>query len=95
MTDLSSTTGPKREGDPFAALHDPAIFAQAQSDDWGDGLSWPVGLDLGADQLYNLSASRRACPRAIQRGMGGHAAEAVVQVDFLALRKHVYFAIKN
>ena len=62
VTDLSSTTGPKREGDPFAALHDPATFAQAQSDDWGDGLSWPGGLDLGADQLYNLGRQQAGLP---------------------------------
>ena len=62
MTDLSSTIGPKREGDPFVALHDPAIFAQAQSDDWGDGLSWPSGLDLGADLLYSLGREQAGLP---------------------------------
>ena len=44
VLDLSGTIGPKREGDPFADLHDPAISAQAHSDEWGDGLSWPGGL---------------------------------------------------
>ena len=62
VTDLSGTIGPKREGDPFAVLHDPAIFAQAQSDEWGDGLSWPDGLDLGADQLYSLGRQQAGLP---------------------------------
>ena len=60
VTDLSGTIGPKREGDPFAVLHNLAIFAQAQSDDWGDGLSWPSGLDLGADLLYSLNQAAQA-----------------------------------
>jgi len=62
VTDLSGTIGPKRKGDPFAALQDPAIFAQAQSDDWGDGLSWPGGLDLGADHLYSLGRKQAGLP---------------------------------
>lgn len=50
-TDLKELLGPKRAGDPFAALHDPAVFAQVQSDDWGDGLSWPGGLDKLGGQI--------------------------------------------
>ena len=61
-TDLSGTIGPKREGDPFAVFHNTAIFAQAQSDDWGDGLSWPGGLDLGADLLYSLGRKQAGLP---------------------------------
>lgn len=61
-TDLSGTIGPKREGDPFAVLHNPAIFAQAQSDDWGDGLSWLGELDLGADLLYSLGRKQAGLP---------------------------------
>ena len=61
-TDLRGLIGPKQAEDPFAALHDAAFFAQAQSDEWGDGLSWPGGLDLGADQLYSLGRQQAGLP---------------------------------
>ena len=61
-TDLGDLIGPKQKGDPFADLHDAAIFAQIKSDEWGDGLSWPDGLDLGADQLYSLGRQQAGLP---------------------------------
>ncbi len=61
-TNLRKTIGPKREGDPFAVLHDPEHFSQAQHDDWGDGLSWPGGLSLGADLLYSLGRKQAGLP---------------------------------
>ena len=56
----------------FMVIHDPAFFAQAQSEEWGDGLSWSDGLDLGADQLYSL---------------GRHQAGLPAREDFVAWRK--------
>ncbi|MHB1581299.1 MAG: helix-turn-helix domain-containing protein [Acidithiobacillus sp.] len=44
------------------ALHDPAIFAQGHADDWGDGLNWPGGLDLGADRLYAVGRKQAGLP---------------------------------
>lgn len=38
----------------FAQLRDPAFFSQVQREEWGHGLDWPDGLDLGADRLYEL-----------------------------------------
>jgi hypothetical protein len=38
----------------FAPLADPAIFSQVVREEWGHGLDWPGGLDMGADQLYHL-----------------------------------------
>jgi hypothetical protein len=38
----------------FAPLTDPAIFSQVALEEWGHGLDWPGGLDMGADQLYHL-----------------------------------------
>ncbi|MHB9137604.1 MAG: helix-turn-helix domain-containing protein [Acidithiobacillus ferrooxidans] len=61
-TDLKDLIGPPREEDPFCALHDPAFFAQGHADDWGDGLSWPGGLDLGADRLYALGRKQTGLP---------------------------------
>lgn len=39
---------------PFDALNAPDVFAKMAVDDWGHGLDWPGGLDLGADTLYTL-----------------------------------------
>ena len=49
---------------PFDALNDPALFAQMQVDDWGGGLNWPDGLDLGADTLYELCRQQAGLPTA-------------------------------
>lgn len=38
----------------FAPLADPAVFAQVLLEEWGHGLDWPGGLDMGADRLYHL-----------------------------------------
>lgn len=48
---------------PFEALNDTSIFAQMAVDDWGGhGLSWPDGLDLGADTLYSLCREQAGLP---------------------------------
>ncbi len=49
---------------PFDALNDPALWAQMQVDDWGGGLNWPDGLDLGADTLYELCRKQAGLPTA-------------------------------
>ncbi|MDD2712419.1 MAG: DUF2442 domain-containing protein [Simplicispira sp.] len=49
---------------PFDALQDPALFGQMQRDDWGHGLGWPGGLDLGADTLYELCRQQAGLPTA-------------------------------
>ncbi|MDD2670103.1 DUF2442 domain-containing protein [Zoogloea sp.] len=49
---------------PFNALNDPALFAQMQVDDWGGGLNWPDGFDLGADTLYELCRQQAGLPTA-------------------------------
>lgn len=35
----------------FAALRDPAVFAQVEVGEWGHSLEWPSGVALGADML--------------------------------------------
>ena len=47
---------------PFDALTDPVFFARMQRDDWGHGLDWPDGLDLGADRLYELCRRQAGLP---------------------------------
>ena len=38
----------------FAPIADPAVFSQVAIEEWGHGLDWPGGLDMGADRLYQL-----------------------------------------
>lgn len=38
----------------FAPLADPAVFSKVVTEEWGHGLDWPNGLDMGADRLYQL-----------------------------------------
>ena len=38
----------------FAPLADPAVFSKVAVEEWGHGLDWPGGLDMGADRLYQL-----------------------------------------
>jgi hypothetical protein len=38
----------------FKSLADPAVFSQVAIEEWGHGLDWSGGLDIGADRLYQL-----------------------------------------
>lgn len=57
--DLAALTAP-----PFDALRDPGFFARMRRDDWGHGLDWPGGLDMGADRLYELGREQAGLPTA-------------------------------
>ena len=52
---------PKRNK-AFAKLADPDFFAKIELDEWGHGIGWPGGLDLGADRLYELSREQAGLP---------------------------------
>lgn len=49
--DLSTTI---RRHTAFASLSDPVVFSRVTIEEWGHGLDWPDGLDMGADRLYQL-----------------------------------------
>jgi hypothetical protein len=53
-----------RRNAAFAKLADPAFFAKMERDEWGHGIGWPDGLDLGADRLYELSREQAGLPTA-------------------------------
>jgi hypothetical protein len=38
----------------FKLLANSAIFNQVKIEEWGHGLDWPEGVDMGADRLYHL-----------------------------------------
>jgi hypothetical protein len=54
---------PKRNK-AFAKLADPDFFSKMELDEWGHGIGWPGGLDLGADRLYELSREQAGLPTA-------------------------------
>ena len=49
--DLATTI---RRHAALAPLADLAVFSQVAVEEWGHGLDWPAGLDMGADRLYQL-----------------------------------------
>ena len=57
-------SGLPRRNAAFAKLADPAFFAKMDRDEWGHGIGWPDGLDLGADRLYELSREQAGLPTA-------------------------------
>lgn len=57
--DLSAHTAP-----PFDVLRKPEFFASMSRNEWGHGLDWPGGLDLGADSLYELCREQAGLPTA-------------------------------
>ncbi|MHB9101561.1 MAG: DUF2442 domain-containing protein [Sulfuricella sp.] len=57
--DLSAHTAP-----PFDALCAPEFFTRMTRDEWGHGLDWPGGIDLGADRLYELCREQAGLPTA-------------------------------
>ena len=54
---------PKRNA-AFAKLANLTFFAKMERDEWGHGIGWPGGLDLGADRLYELSREQAGLPTA-------------------------------
>lgn len=48
----------------FAPLSEPTFFERMERDEWGHGIGWPGGLDLGADSLYELGRQQANLPTA-------------------------------
>jgi len=55
LFDLSDLAAPNSV---FSKLSDPDFFSLMERDDWGHGIGWPVGLDLGAERPYALCRER-------------------------------------
>ena len=53
-----------RRNTAFTKLANPHFFAKMERDEWGHGISWPGGLDLGADRLYELCREQAGLPTA-------------------------------
>ena len=42
----------------YAPLRNAALFGRAKADPWGHAVNWPGDIDMGADQLYELSCKQ-------------------------------------
>lgn len=86
QADLSDLTAA-----PFDALLDPVFFARMRRDDWGHGLDWPEGLDLGADRLYELSREQAGLPtaREFDDWMQRHAFSLASAADALGMTRRM------
>jgi hypothetical protein len=42
----------------YAPLRNAALFGRAKADPWGHSINWPGMIDMGADQLYELSCKQ-------------------------------------
>jgi hypothetical protein len=60
IANLADWTNP-----PFDAFLSPEFFSLMKLEEWGGhGLDWPGGLDLGADNLYELCRKQSGLPTA-------------------------------
>ena len=48
----------------YAKLATQAFFNRVKRDEWGRGIGWHSGLDLGADRLYGLCREQAGLPTA-------------------------------
>ena len=75
----------------FAALRDPAEFAKVKIGDWGHGLAWPSGAELGADALWleTLSDTGHGDVRAFLEWRLRHALSLSKAADTLGISRRM------
>jgi hypothetical protein len=81
----------------FAALRDPGEFAGVAVGDWGHGLIWPSGAELGADMLWleTLSASGQGDVRAFLEWRLRHALSLSKAADALGISRRMVAYYSN
>lgn len=81
----------------FAALRDPAEFARVEVGDWGHGLAWPSGAELGADTLWleTLTATGRDDVRAFLEWRLRHALSLSGAADALGVSRRMVAYYSN
>jgi len=91
--DLSATL----DGPAFAALRDPAEFARVEVGDWGHGLAWASGAELGADRLWleTLSATGHGDARAFLEWRLRHALSLSKAADALGVSRRMVAYYSN
>lgn len=89
--------GPWLKRPAFAALRDPAEFAQVQIGDWGHSLEWPGGVEAGADALWleTLSATRHDDTRAFLEWRLKHGLSLTRAAEALGLSRRMVAYYSN
>lgn len=81
----------------FAALRDPGEFAKVELGDWGHSLTWPSGVELGADMLWleTLSATGHGDVRAFLEWRLRHALSLSKAADALGVSRRMVAYYSN
>ena len=81
----------------FAALRDPGEFAKVELGDWGHSLTWPSGVELGADMLWlePLSATGHGDVRACLEWRLRHALSLSKAADALGVSRRMVAYYSN
>jgi Protein of unknown function (DUF2442) len=81
----------------FARLCDPVEFAQVEMGDWGHSLTWPSGVELGADTLWleTLSATGRSDARAFLEWRLRHGLSFSKAADALGISRRMVAYYSN
>jgi hypothetical protein len=75
----------------YAPLRNAAAFGKARADPWGHAVTWPGDLDMGADQLYELSREQAGNwgPERFAAWMAGHGLSLNSAADALGLSRRM------
>lgn len=81
----------------FAALRDPAEFARVKVGDWGHSLTWPSGVEAGADSLWleTLAVTRREGARAFLDWRMRHGLSLSAAAEALGLSRRMVAYYSN
>jgi hypothetical protein len=81
----------------FARLRDPTEFIQVEVGDWGHSLTWPSGVELGADTLWleTLSATGRSDVRAFLEWRLRHGLSLSKAADALGISRRMVAYYSN
>ena len=75
----------------YAPLKSAAFFRKAKADPWGHAVNWPGDVDMGADQLYELSREQAGewGPERFEKWMAEHGLSLNTAADALGLSRRM------
>jgi hypothetical protein len=89
--------GPVLGDRAFAALREAEAFAQVEVGDWGHSLTWPCGVEMGADFLWleTLSATDHGDARAFVEWRRRHGLSLSKAADALGVSRRMVAYYSN
>jgi len=75
----------------YAPLRNASLFGRAKADPWGHSVNWPGEIDVGADQLYDLTCEQagRWGPDRFAAWMAEHGLSLNAAADALGLSRRM------